>query len=65
MQNEVNFEEFYNSCTYPLSSQYIKALKATRAELDKYNDLKDIKLMGPEDLMLSLTHKSRSCKDFS
>ena len=27
MQNELNFEEFYNSATYPLSSQYIAALK--------------------------------------
>ncbi len=51
IQNEVNFEEFYNSATYPLSSQYIAALKAVRAEFDKYNDLKDIKIMGPEDLL--------------
>jgi O-glycosyl hydrolase len=51
IQNELNFEEFYNSCTYPLSSQYIAALKAVRAEFDKYPDLAPIKLMGPEDLM--------------
>jgi O-glycosyl hydrolase len=51
IQNELNFEEFYNSCTYPLSSGYIIALKAVRAELDKYPDLAGIKLMGPEDLL--------------
>jgi hypothetical protein len=51
IQNELNFEEFYNSCTYPLSPGYITALKAVRAELDKYPDLAGIKLMGPEDLL--------------
>lgn len=51
IQNELNFETFYNSCTYPLSSQYIAALKAVRAEFDKYADLKDIRIMGPEDLL--------------
>jgi len=51
IQNELNFEVFYNSCNYPLSSQYITALKAVRAEFDKYSDLKNIKIMGPEDLL--------------
>ena len=51
IQNELNFETFYNSCTYPLSSQYIAALKAVRAEFDKYADLAPIKLIGPEDLL--------------
>jgi len=51
IQNELNFEEFYHSCTYPLSAQYIAALKAVRAEFDKYPDLASIKLMGPEDLL--------------
>ena len=51
IQNELNFEEYYNSCTYPLSSQYIAALKAVRAELDRYDDLRDIRIMGPEDLL--------------
>ena len=51
IQNELNFEEFYGSCTYPLSSGYITALKAVRAELDKYADLASIKIMGPEDLL--------------
>ena len=51
IQNEVNFEEFYNSCTYPLSSGYIAALKAVRAELDRYPDLAPIKIIGPEDLL--------------
>jgi len=51
IQNELNFEQFYNSATYPLSAQYITALKAVRAEFDKYPDLKPIRLMGPEDLL--------------
>jgi O-glycosyl hydrolase len=51
IQNELNFEEFYNSCTYPLSSGYIAALKAVRGEFDKHPELAPIKLMGPEDLM--------------
>ncbi len=51
IQNELNFEEYYNSMTYPLSSQYITALKALRAEFDKYPELKDIRIMGPEDLL--------------
>ena len=51
IQNELNFEEFYNSCTYPLSSGYVAALKAVRAELDQYPDLAPIKIMGPEDLL--------------
>lgn len=51
IQNELNFEEFYNSCTYPLSAGYIAALKAVRAEFDRYPDLAPIQIMGPEDLM--------------
>jgi O-glycosyl hydrolase len=51
IQNELNFEEFYNSCTYPLSAGYIIALRAIRAELDKYPDLAGIRIMGPEDLL--------------
>ncbi len=51
IQNELNFEEFYNSCTYPLSPGYLAALKAARAELDKYPDLAGIKIVGPEDLL--------------
>lgn len=51
LQNELNFEEFYNSATYPLSSQYIAALKAVRAMFNQYPDLAGIQLMGPEDLM--------------
>jgi O-glycosyl hydrolase len=51
IQNELNFEEFYNSCTYPLSAGYIAALKTVRAELDQYPDLAAIKIMGPEDLL--------------
>jgi O-glycosyl hydrolase len=51
IQNELNFEVYYNSATYPLSSQYIAALKAIRTEFDKHPELKDIKIMGPEDLL--------------
>ena len=51
IQNELNFEEFYGSCTYPLSAGYITALKAVRAELDRYPDLAGIQIMGPEDLL--------------
>jgi O-glycosyl hydrolase len=51
IQNELNFETFYNSATYPLAEQYIVALKAVRAEFDKYPELRAIKIMGPEDLM--------------
>lgn len=51
VQNELNFETFYNSCSYPLSAGYITALKAARAELDRYDDLKSIRIMGPEDLL--------------
>lgn len=51
IQNELNFEEFYNSATYPLSQQYIAALLAIKNEFDKYDDLRDIKIIGPEDLL--------------
>jgi len=51
IQNELNFEQFYNSATYPLSSQYLTAVRAVRTEFDKYEDLRDIRIMGPEDLL--------------
>jgi hypothetical protein len=51
LQNELNFEEFYSSCSYPLAPRYIAALKAARAELDRYPDLADIRIIGPEDLL--------------
>jgi len=51
IQNELNFDEFYNSCFYPAAAGYVAALKAARAELSKYPDLAPIKLMGPEDLL--------------
>ncbi|NOT37154.1 MAG: T9SS type A sorting domain-containing protein [Saprospiraceae bacterium] len=51
IQNELNFEQFYNSLTYPLSSQYITAIKAIKAEFSKHVELKDILIMGPEDLL--------------
>lgn len=51
IQNELNFEVYYSSMTYPLSSQYIAAIKVVRNEFDKYPELKDIRIMGPEDLL--------------
>ncbi|MEO7430602.1 MAG: hypothetical protein ABIR62_00870 [Dokdonella sp.] len=51
IQNELNFETFYNSATYPLSSHYIAALTRVRAELDQYPDLAGIGIIGPEDLL--------------
>ncbi len=49
IQNEPHLEVFYDSCLYRTSGEFIKALKAAREEFDKYPDLKDIKLIGPED----------------
>ncbi len=51
LQNELNFEEYYNSATYPQAPAYLAALKAARAELDRYPDLASVRLMGPEDLL--------------
>lgn len=51
IQNELNFEQFYNSATYPLSSQYISAVKAIRQIFDTHQELSSIKIMGPEDLL--------------
>jgi len=51
IQNELNFPEFYNSCVYQTSGEYIAALKAVRKEFDRHPDLKDIQIIGPEDLL--------------
>ena len=51
IQNELDFDEFYNSCFYPLATNYVVALTAVRAELNKYPDLETIKIMGPEDVL--------------
>jgi hypothetical protein len=51
IQNELNFDEYYNSCDYPLTSGYNAALTAVRAELNQYPDLAGIKIMGPEDVL--------------
>ena len=51
IQNELDFDEYYNSCFYPLTNGYLAALKAVRAELDQYSDLAGIKIMGPEDVL--------------
>jgi O-glycosyl hydrolase len=51
LQNELNFETFYNSCSYPDAKGYASALKALRREFDKNGELRAIKLIGPEDLL--------------
>jgi O-glycosyl hydrolase len=51
IQNELDFDEFYNSCFYPSTSGYLAALTAVRAELNQYPDLAGIKIMGPEDVL--------------
>jgi hypothetical protein len=51
IQNELNFPEFYNSCVYRTSAEYIAALKAVRKEFDQHPELKGIRLIGPEDLL--------------
>jgi O-glycosyl hydrolase len=51
IQNEINFPEFYNSCVYATAPEYIAALRAVRKELDAQPDLKDILIIGPEDLL--------------
>jgi O-glycosyl hydrolase len=51
IQNELDFEEFYNSCLYPLSPGYLAAIKAVRSQLDQYPDLAGIQIMGPEDVL--------------
>ena len=51
LQNELNFETFYNSCAYPDAGAYVKLVKAARAELDAHPELRAIRLMGPEDLL--------------
>jgi O-glycosyl hydrolase len=51
IQNELDFDEFYNSCFYPLTNGYLAAIQAVRAELNLYPDLAGIKIMGPEDVL--------------
>jgi O-glycosyl hydrolase len=51
IQNELDFEEFYNSMLYPTTASYLTALKAVRAEFDAQPDLKDIRILGPEDVI--------------
>jgi O-glycosyl hydrolase len=51
LQNELNFETYYNSCAYPRASDYVAVLKVVRREFDKYEDLRGISIMGPEDLL--------------
>ncbi|MGA2245538.1 MAG: hypothetical protein ABSH48_11100 [Verrucomicrobiota bacterium] len=51
IQNELDFDEFYNSCFYPLATNYVASLTAVRAELNQYPDLANIKIMGPEDVL--------------
>ena len=51
IQNELNFPEFYHSCVYATAPEYIAALKAVRKEFDAQPDLKNILIVGPEDLL--------------
>jgi O-glycosyl hydrolase len=51
LQNEPGFEQFYNSAKYQLSSEYIAALKALRAEFDRHAELRDIVFSGTDDLL--------------
>ena len=51
IQNELNFPEFYHSCVYATAPEYIAALKAVRKEFDAQPDLKDIRIVGPEDVI--------------
>ncbi len=51
IQNELGFETYYHSCVYESAVEYAAALKAVRTELDKHSDLKDIRILGPEDLL--------------
>ncbi|MET0340575.1 MAG: hypothetical protein ABW252_06215 [Polyangiales bacterium] len=52
IQNELGFEQFYDSCGYPRANQLAAALKSLRRELSKYPDLAQIRLIGPEDLLI-------------
>jgi O-glycosyl hydrolase len=49
IQNELDFEEYYNSCLYESTAQYIAVLNAVRTELNQYPDLANIQIEGPED----------------
>ena len=51
LQNELNFETFYNSCTYPRASGYIAVLKALRRAFDRVEELREVAIIGPEDLL--------------
>ncbi len=51
IQNELNFETFYNSCSYPDARGYAAALRAVRREFERVPELAEIRLMGPEDLL--------------
>ena len=51
IQNELDFDEFYDSCFYPQTNGYLAAIEAVRAELNLHPDLAGIKIMGPEDVL--------------
>jgi MYXO-CTERM domain-containing protein len=55
LQREIAFESFYPTCLYDVP-HLVAALKAVRAELDKYPDLKAIQLIGPEDSMIDSSY---------
>lgn len=51
IQNEPGFEQYFNSARYALSSEYIAALKALRAEFDRHPELQHIVFSGTDDLL--------------
>jgi hypothetical protein len=46
IQNELDFDEDYFSCFYPVTSIYVAAIEALRAELDQYPDLAGIRIQN-------------------
>ncbi|HYD83544.1 MAG TPA: glycoside hydrolase family 30 beta sandwich domain-containing protein, partial [Opitutus sp.] len=51
IQNEPGFEQYYNSMKHALSSSYIAALNALRAEFDRHAELRHIVFSGTDDLL--------------
>jgi len=51
IQNELNFEQFYGSCSYRRADDWLKAVAAVRAELARHPDLRSVSLIGPEDVL--------------
>ncbi len=51
IQNEPGFQQYFSSARYALSSEYIEALKALRAEFDRHAELRHIIFSGTDDLL--------------